>query len=242
MLGATVIPATSGSKTLKDATNEAIRDWINHPHDTHYIIGSVVGPHPYPDMVARFQSIISQETRSQLKEKTGSELPTRVIACVGGGSNAAGAFYHFLEEPTVEIIAVEAAGHGVNSGMSAATTQLGVPGILHGSKSIVMQTEDGQVVEPHSISAGLDYPGIGPMHANLYKSGRARFMSATDEQAMEWAFEISRLEGIIPALETAHAFAVLEELELSINDISVICLSGRGDKDLATYMTAMENQ
>jgi len=242
MLGATVIPATSGSKTLKDATNEAIRDWINHPHDTHYIIGSVVGPHPYPDMVARFQSIISQETRAQLKEKTGSELPTRVIACVGGGSNAAGAFYHFLDEPTVEIIAVEAAGHGVHSGMSAATTQLGVPGVLHGSKSIVMQTADGQVVEPHSISAGLDYPGIGPMHANLYTSGRARFMSATDEQAMEWAFEISRLEGIIPALETAHAFAVLEELELSINDTSVICLSGRGDKDLATYMTAMENQ
>ena len=242
MLGATVIPATSGSKTLKDATNEAIRDWINHPHDTHYIIGSVVGPHPYPDMVARFQSIISQETRSQLKEKTGSELPTRVIACVGGGSNAAGAFYHFLDEPTVEIIAVEAAGHGVNSGMSAATTQLGVPGVLHGSRSIVMQTEDGQVVEPHSISAGLDYPGIGPMHANLYTSGRGRFMSATDEEAMKWAFEISRLEGIIPALETAHAFAVLEELELSINDITVICLSGRGDKDLATYMTAMENQ
>jgi len=242
MLGATVIPATSGSKTLKDATNEAIRDWINHPHDTHYIIGSVVGPHPYPDMVARFQSIISQETRLQLKEKTGSELPTRVIACVGGGSNAAGAFYHFLDEPTVEIIAVEAAGHGVNSGMSAATTQLGVPGVLHGSRSIVMQTEDGQVVEPHSISAGLDYPGIGPMHANLYTSGRGRFMSATDEEAMKWAFEISRLEGIIPALETAHAFAVLEELELSINDITVICLSGRGDKDLATYMTAMENQ
>ncbi len=242
MLGATVIPATSGSKTLKDATNEAIRDWINHPHDTHYIIGSVVGPHPYPDMVARFQSIISQETRSQLKEKTGSELPTRVIACVGGGSNAAGAFYHFLDEPTVEIIAVEAAGCGVYSGMSAATTQLGVPGILHGSKSIVMQTSDGQVVEPHSISAGLDYPGIGPMHANLFTSGRGRFMSATDEEAMKWAFEISRLEGIIPALETAHAFAVLEELELSSQDTTVICLSGRGDKDLATYMTAMENQ
>ena len=240
MLGATVIPATSGSKTLKDATNEAIRDWINHPNDTHYIIGSVVGPHPYPDMVARFQSIISLETRKQLKEKTGSELPTRVIACVGGGSNAAGAFYHFLDEPSVEIIAVEAAGHGVHSGMSAATTQLGVPGILHGSKSIVMQTSDGQVVEPHSISAGLDYPGIGPMHANLYASGRGKFLSATDEDAMKWAFEISRLEGIIPALETAHAFAVLPELELSYQDTTVICLSGRGDKDLATYMDAME--
>jgi tryptophan synthase beta chain len=240
MLGAKVVPATSGSKTLKDATNEAIRDWINHPNDTHYIIGSVVGPHPYPDMVARFQSIISLETRKQLKEKTGSELPTRVIACVGGGSNAAGAFYHFLDEPSVEIVAVEAAGHGVNSGMSAATTQLGVPGVLHGSKSIVMQTPDGQVVEPHSISAGLDYPGIGPMHANLFSSGRGKFLSATDEEAMKWAFEISRLEGIIPALETAHAFAVLPELELSYQDTTVICLSGRGDKDLATYMTAME--
>ena len=191
-------------------------------------------------MVARFQSIISLETRKQLKEKTGSELPTRVIACVGGGSNAAGAFYHFLDEPSVEIIAVEAAGHGVHSGMSAATTQLGVPGILHGSKSIVMQTSDGQVVEPHSISAGLDYPGIGPMHANLYASGRGKFLSATDEDAMKWAFEISRLEGIIPALETAHAFAVLPELELSYQDTTVICLSGRGDKDLATYMDAME--
>jgi tryptophan synthase beta chain len=240
MLGAKVVPATSGSKTLKDATNEAIRDWINHPIDTHYIIGSVVGPHPYPDMVARFQSIISLETRKQLKEKTGSELPTRVIACVGGGSNAAGAFYHFLDEPSVEIIAVEAAGHGVNSGMSAATTQLGVPGVLHGSKSIVMQTPDGQVVEPHSISAGLDYPGIGPMHANLFSSGRGKFLSATDEEAMKWAFEISRLEGIIPALETAHAFAVLPDLELSYQDTTVICLSGRGDKDLATYMSAME--
>jgi len=240
MLGATVVPATSGSKTLKDATNEAIRDWINHPNDTHYIIGSVVGPHPYPDMVARFQSIISSETKEQLAEKTGSPLPTRVIACVGGGSNAAGAFYHFLDEPSVEIIAVEAAGHGVNTGMSAATTQLGVPGVLHGSKSIVMQTSDGQVVEPHSISAGLDYPGIGPMHANLFSSGRGRFMSATDEEAMKWAFEVSRMEGIIPAFETAHAFAVLPELELSYKDTTVICLSGRGDKDLTTYMNAME--
>ena len=242
MLGATVVPATSGSKTLKDATNEAIRDWINHPHDTHYIIGSVVGPHPYPDMVSRFQSVVSEETKMQLKEKTGSELPTRVIACVGGGSNAAGAFYHFLDEPSVEIIAVEAAGHGINSGMSAATTQLGVPGILHGSKSIVMQTEDGQVVEPHSISAGLDYPGIGPMHAHLFTSGRARFMSVTDEEALHWAFEISRLEGIIPALETAHAFAVLPRLELNKQDTTVISLSGRGDKDLSTYMTAMETE
>ena len=242
MLGAKVVPATSGSKTLKDATNEAIRDWINNPTDTHYIIGSVVGPHPYPDMVARFQSVISKEMRAQLLEKTGSELPKRVIACVGGGSNAAGAFYHFLDEPGVDIVAVEAAGHGVHTGMSAATTQLGVPGILHGSKSIVMQTPDGQVVEPHSISAGLDYPGIGPMHANLYASGRAIFMSATDEEALKWAFEISRVEGIIPALETAHAFAVLDQLGMKKDEVSVICLSGRGDKDLGTYMNAMSEQ
>ena len=204
------MPAVSGSKTLKDATNEAIRDWINNPVDTHYIIGSVVGPHPYPDMVARFQSIISEETRMQLKEKTGNELPTHVIACVGGGSNAAGAFYHFLDEPGVELIAVEAAGHGIHSGMSAATTQLGKPGVLHGSKSLVMQTEDGQVVEPHSISAGLDYPGIGPLHAHLYDSGRATFLSATDEESLKAAFELTRLEGIIPALETSHALAHLE--------------------------------
>jgi len=242
MLGARVIPATSGSKTLKDATNEAIRDWINNPTDTHYIIGSVVGPHPYPDMVAKFQSVISHEMKTQLQEKTDNPLPNRVIACVGGGSNAAGAFYHFLDEPSVEIVAVEAAGHGITSGLSAATTQLGVPGILHGSKSIVMQTSDGQVVEPHSISAGLDYPGIGPMHAHLFSSGRGRFLSATDEQAMHAAFEVSKLEGIIPALETAHAFAVLGDMQLQKGEVSVICLSGRGDKDLSTYMNAMNEQ
>jgi tryptophan synthase beta chain len=236
MLGATVVPAVSGSKTLKDATNEAIRDWINNPDDTHYIIGSVVGPHPYPDMVARFQSVISKEMRQQLQTKTGSELPTHVLACVGGGSNAAGAFYHFLEEPTVQLVAVEAAGEGVNSGKSAATTQLGKPGILHGSKSLLMQTDDGQVVEPHSISAGLDYPGIGPLHANLYQSGRGRFLSATDTEALEAAFELSRLEGIIPALETAHALAVLGRMDLQASDRVVVCLSGRGDKDLATYI------
>jgi tryptophan synthase beta chain len=258
MLGATVIPATSGSKTLKDATNEAIRDWINNPVDTHYIIGSVVGPHPYPDMVARFQSVISEEIRWQLKEKTGSELPTHVLACVGGGSNAAGAFYHFLEEPTVQLVAIEAAGHGIHSGFSAATTQLGKPGVLHGSKSLVMQTEDGQVVEPHSISAGLDYPGIGPLHAHLFDSGRGAFLSATDEEALEAAFNLAKLEGIIPALESSHALASLEYLnpvkakksEVPIpanamfkkDSIVVLCLSGRGDKDMATYMKAMEGK
>ncbi len=236
MLGATVVPAKSGSKTLKDATNEAIRAWINEPNETHYIIGSVVGPHPYPDMVARFQSVISKEMRSQLLEKLGNELPTHVVACVGGGSNAAGAFYHFLNEPSVALVAVEAAGHGVYSGLSAATTQLGTHGILHGSKSIVMQTSDGQVVEPHSISAGLDYPGIGPLHAFLYESKRGTFLSATDEEALASAFHISQIEGIIPALETAHAFSVLPKLGLKPSDVVVVCLSGRGDKDLATYM------
>lgn len=241
MLGATVIPATSGSKTLKDATNEAIRDWINHPNDTHYIIGSVVGPHPYPDMVARFQSVISEEIRKQLLEKTGSELPQYVIACVGGGSNAAGAFYHFIEEPAVKLIAVEAAGEGVNSGKSAATTQLGKPGILHGSKSLLMQTHDGQVVEPHSISAGLDYPGIGPLHAHLFETGRASFMSATDQKALNAAFELAKMEGIIPALESAHALHALKMINFNKKDVVVICLSGRGDKDLSAYMATMKD-
>jgi len=240
MLGAKVIPATSGSKTLKDATNEAIRDWINNPVDTHYIIGSVVGPHPYPDMVARFQSVISEEIKQQLREKTGSEYPTHVMACVGGGSNAAGAFYHFLDDLNVQLIAVEAAGLGLQSGHTAATTQLGKPGVLHGSKSLVMQTEDGQVVEPHSISAGLDYPGIGPLHAHLYESGRAKFLSATDDEALRAAFELAKLEGIIPALESAHALSALNQMRFKRNDVVVICLSGRGDKDLATYMKAME--
>jgi tryptophan synthase beta chain len=242
MLGATVVPATSGSKTLKDATNEAIRDWINHPQDTFYIIGSVVGPHPYPDMVARFQSVISEEIRAQLKEKIGTELPKAVIACVGGGSNAAGTFYHFLDEPSVDIIAVEAAGCGVQSGMSAATTQLGKPGILHGSKSYVMQTADGQVVEPHSISAGLDYPGIGPIHANLFATGRGQFLSATDKEALDASFELAKLEGIIPALESAHALAALKQLKFEKDDNVVICLSGRGDKDMETYMQELNKK
>jgi tryptophan synthase beta chain len=236
MLGAKVIPAISGSKTLKDATNEAIRDWINNPEDTYYLIGSVVGPHPYPDMVARFQSVISSEMRNQLKEKTGNELPQYVIACVGGGSNAAGAFYHFLEDESVKLIAVEAAGLGIDSGMSAATTQLGSVGILHGSKSYVMQTDDGQVVEPHSISAGLDYPGIGPMHANLFASKRAGFMNATDEESLSAAFELAKLEGIIPALESAHALAALRKIKFEKSDVVVVNLSGRGDKDMDTYM------
>ncbi|MBX7225063.1 MAG: tryptophan synthase subunit beta [Chitinophagales bacterium] len=236
MLGAEVRPATSGSKTLKDATNEAMRDWIAHPEDTHYIIGSVVGPHPFPDMVARFQSIISEEIRWQLKEQTGSELPNYVIACVGGGSNAAGAFYHFLDDETVQLIAVEAAGEGIHSGKSAATTALGKPGVLHSSKTLFMQTDDGQVVEPHSISAGLDYPGIGPIHAHLFDVGRAKFLSATDEQALDAVLELSRLEGIIPALESAHAFAILSEIGVKKDDTVVINLSGRGDKDLDTYL------
>jgi tryptophan synthase beta chain len=236
MLGATIVPATSGSKTLKDATNEAIRDWINNTEDTHYIIGSVVGPHPYPNMVALFQSVISKEIKAQLKAQTNNELPNYVVACVGGGSNAAGAFYHFLNNASVGLVAVEAAGKGVNTGFSAATTALGTPGILHGSKSLLMQTPDGQVVEPHSISAGLDYPGIGPLHAHLFKSGRGTFLSATDEEALHAAVNLSKTEGIIPALETAHALHVLHTMGLKQADVVVVCLSGRGDKDLETYM------
>ncbi len=236
LLGAEVIPATSGSKTLKDATNEAIRDWINNPVDTYYIIGSVVGPHPYPDMVARFQSVISEEIKKQLLEKTGNENPDYVIACVGGGSNAAGAFYHFLENEKVKLIAVEAAGKGIDSGHSAATSVLGKPGIIHGSKTLLMQTSDGQIIEPYSISAGLDYPGVGPIHAHLFETGRAEFVSATDEEALKAVFLLCELEGIIPALESAHALAYLEKLKAKENEVVVINLSGRGDKDLATYI------
>ncbi len=236
MLGATVIPAKSGSKTLKDATNEAIRDWINHPVDTHYIIGSVVGPHPYPDMVARFQSVISEEIKKQLKEVEGTENPDYVIACVGGGSNAAGAFYHFLEEEKVKLIAAEAAGKGIDSGESAATSVLGKEGIIHGSKTLLMQTDDGQITEPYSISAGLDYPGVGPLHAHLFESGRAEFMAITDDEAMQAGMNLTRTEGIIPAIESAHALAVLEKKKFNPNDIVVINLSGRGDKDLDTYI------
>ncbi len=236
ILGAEVRPAMSGSKTLKDATNEALRHWINNPVDTHYVIGSVVGPHPYPDMVAKFQSVISEEMRWQLKEHTGSEKPNYVVACVGGGSNAAGAFYHYLEDEDVALVAAEAGGMGVNSGKSAATTALGSVGVLHGSKSILMQTEDGQVIEPHSISAGLDYPGIGPLHAYLFKSRRGTFYNITDDEAMESGIELSKLEGIIPALESAHALAALKYMDLKPSDVVVVNLSGRGDKDLQTYI------
>ena len=240
MLGAEVRPATSGSKTLKDATNEAIRDWINNPVDTYYIIGSVVGPHPYPDMVARFQSVISKEIKWQLLEKEGRENPDYVIACVGGGSNAAGSYYHFLDNEEVTIVAVEAAGLGVDSGESAATSALGKIGVIHGSKTLLMQSTDGQITEPYSISAGLDYPGVGPMHANLFATGRAKFIAITDEDAMNWGLKLSQMEGLIPAIESAHAFAVLDEMKFKPEDIVVINLSGRGDKDLNTYIDYFE--
>jgi len=236
ILGAEVRPATSGSKTLKDATNEAMRHWINHPDDTHYIIGSVVGPHPYPDMVTRFQSVISKEIKSQLSDAEGISAPNYVIACVGGGSNAAGAFYHFLDEPEVKLISAEAAGMGVETDKSAATTFIGKSGVLHGSKTLLMQTDDGQIVEPYSISAGLDYPGIGPLHAHLFDSERASFQAITDEEAMIAGVELSKLEGIIPAIESAHALAVLKKMKFDTSDVVVINLSGRGDKDLETYI------
>jgi phosphoribosylanthranilate isomerase len=236
MLGASVRPALSGSRTLKDATNEAIRDWINNPVDTHYIIGSAIGPHPYPDMVTRFQSIISEEIKWQLLEKEGRENPDFVVACIGGGSNAAGTFYHFLDQDQVGIIAVEAAGKGVNSGHSAATSKLGKVGIIHGCKTLLMQTPDGQITEPYSISAGLDYPGVGPMHAHLAQTGRAEFYSVTDDDAMESGLELCKLEGIIPAIESSHALAVLKEKKFKPTDVVVISLSGRGDKDLNTYI------
>ncbi len=236
MLGATVVPVTSGSKTLKDATNEAIRAWINQPEDTHYIIGSVVGPHPYPDMVALFQSVISEEIKAQLLTQYAINQPDMIVACVGGGSNAAGAFYHYLHKTDVRLIAVEAAGHGIHSGMSAATSVLGTLGVIHGSKTLLMQTTDGQIVEPHSISAGLDYPGIGPLHAHLIETGRAEAIAITDDEALAAALSLSRTEGIIPALETAHAFAALDYIKELEGKIVVINLSGRGDKDLSTYI------
>ena len=236
MLGAEVIPVYSGNQTLKDATNEAMRDWICHPEDTHYIIGSVVGPHPYPDMVARFQSVISKEMKLQLQEKTGNPNPSRIIACVGGGSNAAGAFYHYLENKEVELIGVEAAGKGIDTGETAATLMVGTPGVLHGSRTVLMQNDDGQITEPYSISAGLDYPGVGPMHAYLLEQGRAKYIAATDDEVMKAALLLTRKEGIIPALESAHALAALEKIEASPDEINVINLSGSGNKDMETYL------
>lgn len=236
ILGAKVVPALSGNMTLKDATNEAMRHWINHPDDTHYIIGSVVGPHPYPDMVSRFQSVISEEIKKQLLELQGNPYPDYILACVGGGSNAAGAFYHYLNDDHVTLVGVEAAGKGVDSGESAATTALGKSGVLHGSKTLLMQTPDGQVVEPYSISAGLDYPGIGPIHAHLFETGRVQFVNATDDEAMNAGIELSRLEGIIPAIESAHAVAALTKLKFDKDDVVIVNLSGRGDKDLETYI------
>jgi len=239
LLGAKVVAATCGSKTLKDATNEAIRDWINNPEDTHYIIGSVVGPHPYPDMVARFQSVISEEIKKQLKEKIGREYPDVVIACVGGGSNAAGAFYHFLENEKVRLIGTEAAGKGIDSGHTAATLAIGKPGVIHACKTMLMQDAYGQITEPYSISAGLDYPGIGPLHAHLHETGRAEFHSITDDEALQAAFQLCKLEGIIPALESSHALAVLNKIKFASHEHIVLNLSGRGDKDLETYMKKM---
>lgn len=242
LLGAKVIAVESGSKTLKDATNEAIRYWISNPVDTHYVIGSVVGPHPFPDMVALFQAVISQEIKAQLLEQTGNENPTHVIACVGGGSNAAGAFYHFINEPTVQLIGVEAAGLGIYSGKTAASLVAGIQGIIHGCMTKVMQTADGQIIDPHSISAGLDYPGIGPLHAHLHTSQRAIFLSVTDNEALQAGLELTKNEGILPALETAHALAALNKMEFQSNDIVVINLSGRGDKDLSTYLKHFDHE
>ena len=235
MLGAEVISVTSGSSTLKDATNEAMRDWINNPIDTHYIVGSVVGPHPFPDMVARFQSVISKEIKEQLMQVEGRDYPDYLVACVGGGSNAAGTFYHYLDDKRVKIICVEASGKGINSGKSAATTKLGKLGIIHGSKTLLMQTDDGQITEPYSISAGLDYPGIGPMHANLFTSNRGQFISVDDDAAMAAGLMLSQTEGIIPAIETAHAFAIFENKKFKPKDVVVVNVSGRGDKDLENY-------
>ncbi len=236
MLGAKVVPATSGGKTLTDAVNEAFQSWVENPADTYFLIGSAVGPHPYPDIVAHFQSVISKEIREQLTEKIGKPTPDYVIACVGGGSNAIGAFYHFLDDENVKLIAVEGGGLGENSGKTAATTALGTIGVLHGSRSLVMQTEDHQIIEPYSISAGLDYPGIGPIFAHLFTTGRVKFYNATDNEALEAAFELSKEEGIIPALESSHALAGLKKRTFKENEVIVINVSGRGDKDMETYL------
>ncbi|MBO7505961.1 MAG: tryptophan synthase subunit beta [Paludibacteraceae bacterium] len=240
MLGAEVVPAKSGNKTLKDATNEALRDWISNPENTFYVIGSTVGPFPYPDLVARLQSIISEEMRWQLKEQTGKELPDYVIACIGGGSNAAGSFYHFVNDEQVKLVAVEAAGHGLDSGDTAASIARGSEGIIHGARTMLMQTDDGQITEPYSISAGLDYPGIGPMHSFLAEVGRETVLSATDDEALQAALQLTREEGIIPALESSHALAALPKLKFRSDENVVVTISGRGDKDMATYINHLK--
>ena len=240
MLGAKVVPVTCGNMTLKDATNEAIRDWCCHPADTYYIIGSTVGPHPYPDMVARLQSVISKEIRRQLAEHEGRDYPDYLIACIGGGSNAAGTVYHYIDDERVKIVLAEAGGKGIGTGLSAATIQAGLPGIIHGSRTLVMQDEDGQILEPYSISAGLDYPGVGPMHANLARQHRATVLAVNDDEAVRAAFELTRLEGIIPALESAHALGALEKVNFKPEDIVVLTVSGRGDKDIDTYLKFMQ--
>jgi tryptophan synthase beta chain len=240
MLGATVTPVHSGNKTLKDATNEAIRDWCCNPQNTYYVIGSTVGPHPYPDMVARLQSVISREIKQQLQRKEGRDFPDILMACVGGGSNAAGAIYHYLDDERVKIVLAEAGGKGVDTGFSAATIQLGKLGIIHGCKTLLMQTDDGQIEEPYSISAGLDYPGIGPMHAHLSRSGRSTVLAVNDDEALQAALELTRMEGIIPALESAHALGALPKMSFAPSDVVVLCLSGRGDKDMEAYVRSTE--
>ena len=238
MLGGEVTPVESGNMTLKDATNEAIREWCRHPSDTYYVIGSTVGPHPYPDLVARLQSVIGREIRWQLQEHEGRDRPDCLMACVGGGSNAAGTIYPFVDDERVRIVLAEAAGCGVESGRSAATLHLGLPGIIHGARTLVMQDNDGQIEEPYSISAGLDYPGIGPMHADLFARGRAEVVAVTDREAVEAAYELTRLEGIIPALESAHALGALGRLRFGPDELVVLTVSGRGDKDMETYLSA----
>ena len=242
MLGAEVHPVTSGNMTLKDATNEAIRDWCCHPADTFYIIGSTVGPHPYPDMVARLQSVISEEIKWQLEEKIGRDYPDYLMACVGGGSNAAGTIYHYLNNERVKIVLAEAGGLGIETGQTAASMQIGTDGILHGSRIKLMQTEDGQIVEPYSISAGLDYPGTGPIHCNLYQTGRAKVLAVNDDEALAAAFELTRMEGIIPALESAHALGALPKMQFKKDDVVVLTVSGRGDKDMETYLKVINQK
>lgn len=241
LLGARVVPVKTGNKTLKDAVNEAIGDWVSNP-ESHYIIGSVVGPHPYPDLVTRLQAVIGNEVKAQLLEKTGKENPDHIIACVGGGSNAAGIFYPFSDNTDVKLHAIEAAGKGINSGKTAATMSKGTLGILHGSKTMVIQDEHGQITEPYSISSGLDYPGIGPAYPHLFHTKRVNFSEVTDEEALKAAYVCIRKEGIFPAMESAHALAALSKTETKKGDVLVVNLSGRGSKDLETYEKHLNNE